>query len=174
MLFREVQKSYIFPRIPLNLSIPDNYPDMGSISNISVIPEVTNYKYCREELEIEGQYQLAVSYYKAVSEADSGPSELRELECDDFFSHLKLEANGLFADEDQEDSVNVRKNSAELYTVHFSRPFHTYVDLEFINRPRSFKPAIVVEKVGLIPDTLRKLKGELVLSLINKSRRHSL
>lgn len=172
MLFREVPKNYVFPRIPLNLTIPDNYPDLGSISNITVIPELTNFKYSREELEIRGQYQVAVSYYKALSEEDYGPRELRELECDDFFSHLKLEADGLFADDDQEDAVNVRKNSAELYTVHFTREFHTYVDLEFINKPRSFKPGIVVEKAELAPDNARTVKGELVLSLINKSKRN--
>lgn len=173
MLFREVQKNYIFPRIPLNLSIPETYPDLGNISNISVTPEVTNFKYSREEMEIEGQYQLAVSYYKAVSETDYGPPELRELENDDFFGHLKLEADGLFADEDQDGYVNVRNNSTELYTVHFTRRFHTYVDLEFINRPRYFRPGIVVEKVELAPDSTRVLKGELILSLINKSRRRS-
>lgn len=173
MLFREIQKNYIFPRIPLNLSIPDTYPDLGSISNITVIPEVTNFKYSREELEIEGQYQLAVSYYKAVSDTEYGPPELRELECDDFFSHLKLEADGLFADEEQADSVNGRKNSAELYSIDFTRQFHTFVDLEFINRPRSFRPGIIVENVELVADTVRNLKGELILSLVNKSRRHS-
>ena len=172
MLFREVQKNYIFPRIPLNLVIHESYPDIGSISDITVIPEVTNFKYSREELEIEGQYQLAVSYYKAVSEANNGPPELMELEYDNFFSNLKLEADGLFAENDEDESANIRKNSAELYTVHFTRQFHTYVDLEFISKPRSFKPGIVVEKAEITPDTVRNLKGELVLSLINKSRRH--
>lgn len=171
MLASEIQKTYIFPRIPLNFKLPESYPDADVISNISVIPEITGFKYTRNEIELDGRYTVAVSFYKAEPEQSADADESFDSEADDFFSNLKLEENGLISDRSDEAAAKPRRNSLELYTVHFTRPFHTYVDLEFIPRPRSFRPGMVVDKAGLKPFDGRNLKGELILGLINKPRR---
>lgn len=167
MVIKESQKSYVFPRVPLNISLPKDYPDIGEISNVTVIPEINDYRYNRNELELWGSYQLFISYQKAQPGADEEPEELRELECDEFFSHLKLQADGLFRDEEQ---LSAQKAS-ELYTVQFTRTFHTYVSTDFISRPRLFKPLIIVERVDVKSKDNRSIKGELVLGMINKPRR---
>lgn len=172
MGIQEIRKNFIFPRIPLKFSLPEDYPDVGSIANAAVVPEITGFKFTRNELELEGNYQLAISYYKIQGSVGDGPPELKDLETDDFFSHLKLEADGLFAEANNEEG-KVTQQAAELYTIHFSKPFHTFVDLEFINRPRTFRPAIVVENVELEPSGGRDIKGQLVLGLINQPRRSS-
>ncbi len=171
MLAGEVQKTFVFPRIPLSFNLPDDYPDAGLISNISVTPEITNFKYTREEIELEGRYTVAVSFYKTQSEAGNEAEDFPENEPDDFFSRLKLEDNGLLCDCSGEAKAKARQDSSELYTVHFSRQFHTFVDLEFITKPRSFRPGMVVEKAGLEIIDRRTLKGELIFGLINKPRR---
>lgn len=171
MLAADIQKTYIFPRIPLNFNLPESYPDAGVVSNISVIPEITSFKYTRDELELEGNYMVAVAFYKTQQKQGIDTEESSESEPDDFFSRLKLGDNGLLSDCSGEAAAKIRQNLMELYTVHFTRQFHTYVDLEFVPRPRSFRPGMVVEKAGLEPVDGRNLKGELVLGLINRPRR---
>lgn len=169
MVIKENQKSYIFPRVPLNITLPEDYPDIGEISNVTVIPEINDYKFNRSELELWGSYQLIISYQKKQPGKEEEPEELNELECDEFFSHLKLEADGLFRDEEQ---LNAQ-TASELYTVRFTRPFHTYVSTDFITRPRLFKPLIIVERIDVKSKDNRLIKGELVLEMINKPRRTS-
>lgn len=173
MAVQDFQKNYIFPRIPLNSTLPDDYPDLGRISNISVAPQIKEYHFSRDELEILGFYEITVSYFKKVSLPDHKPAGLKELHCDDFFSSMKIQADGLFGECGEEVLSGRQENTQELYTVQFTRPFHTFIDLEFITRPRSFKPAIIVEKVELNSEDERILKGELVLGLVNRLRRNT-
>lgn len=170
MALEDNQKNYLFPRIPLTLILPDNYPDAGGISNISVIPKIGDYRLGQDELEIIGSYRINVSYFKGNSAAEKPPAAA-ELKYDQFFSALKVQENGLFAeDEDPPASPEVPAGK-ELYTVSFSKSFHTYVDRQEINPPRSFKPVMVVDKINLWPEGGRVLKGELLLELVNRSRR---
>ncbi len=170
MAVQEIQKNYVFPRIPLKFLLPDNYPEVGRISNISVIPKIQKFRFSRDELEIRGVYQITVSYFEALAQSDIESSETRELKCDDFFSNVKLHANGLFRDNEEECLSGTGNASRDLYSVQFSRPFHTFIDLQFIGRPRVFKPGLVVEKVNLDKDQGHSIKGELVLGLVNKTR----
>lgn len=171
MLAGDIQKTYIFPRIPLNFKLPEDYPDAGVISNFSVTPEITNFKYNRDEIELEGKYTVVVSFYKTEPEPVSSTDVLPESEADDFFSRLELKENGLLSEYSGKAASKIKRNSLELYTVHFSREFHTFVDLEFITRPRVFRPGMVVEKAGFESVDGRNLKGEIVLGLINRPRR---
>ncbi|PKM81415.1 MAG: hypothetical protein CVU89_09185 [Firmicutes bacterium HGW-Firmicutes-14] len=171
MALRDIQKSYIFPRIPLRLELPENYPDIGNISNVSVVPEIKVYRYSREGLEIKGSYQIIVSYFSALPNEDEEVTEFRELEEDDFFSHLKLQADGLFAETD-DTGTGGEAGFPELYTVHFSRAFHTFVEPETVNGFVNFKPGMVVEKINLNDsEEGRLLKGELVFGLVNMPKK---
>lgn len=168
-MITDVKRNYIFPRVPLNFLLPENYPNAGNISNVSVVPEVKSFRFIRNEMEIHGSYSLIVSYYKADAQTDLEPEVYSELsDDDDFFSHLKMQADGLFADGSEK--TPSKQNNSELYSVNFSRPFHTFVDLEFVNRPRNFKPGITVENVNLETVDGRLIKGDLVLGLINRNR----
>ncbi len=161
----------IFPRIPLKLTLPQDYPCVGRISNVSVVPEISDYRISRGEMEIKGSYQITISYMKTPDkEEDQGPPELKELENDDFFCHLRLQADGLFADA-EDNYPGDSETGAELYTVHYTRPFHTYVDLHMIDRPRQYKPGMVVEKADFRCDGPDSFRGELVLGLVNRARR---
>lgn len=168
MVIQEIQTSYTFPRIPLSFVIPDDYPEPGRISNVSVIPEIEGYHFTREELEIKGNYQITVSFFK-TSPGSIQAAGARPLNCE-FFSNLKVSSDGFLADS-EETHQESENDAREMYTVHFNRPFHTFIDIEFINRPRSFKPAIVVERVDLDIAGKRELRGELVLGLANRVRR---
>ncbi len=168
MAIRHIEKSFVFPRIPLHFKLPDNYPDLGRISNVSVIPEIRHFRFGREELEIKGEYQIAVSYTRP--KADTDKYENTET-FDDFFSILKIQSNGLLADEETGDKSEEFKDFPELYTVHFTKPFHTYLDMHLIYRPRFFKPGMVVESMHLEISDDRTMKGQLVLGLVNTARR---
>ncbi len=170
MAIRDIEKTFVFPRIPLNFELPENYPEVGKILNISIVPEITHFRFGRDELEIKGEYQIAVSYIKGQSDSGTDKLENREF-CDNFFSILKIQSNGLFTDDEPESSLINSKTSPELYTVHFNRSFHTYLDLEVIPRPRFFRPGMVVERAHLERNGGRTLKGELVLGLVNVARR---
>jgi len=169
MASEDNHKNHVFPRIPLKLEIPGDYPDIGRILNISVIAEIKEYRITRHEMEISGSYRITVSYFKTPCPPDEGPRELRELECDDFFSHLRIQADGLFTDNQEEPQGTA--GSPELYTVHFARPFHTFVDTQFIGRVRQFKPGMTVVKADLNRKSERLVGGELVLGLVNRTRR---
>ncbi len=166
-MLKEVQKGYVFPRIPLNLTLPEDYPDIGCISNIAVIPEINDFRQGRDEIEIKGSYQVSVSYIKAETRPHMHVGD-RVLNCKDFFGQLKLQADGLFSEEEDQESRDV---SGELYTVNFTRPFHTFVDLEAVSRSRYHRPFMAVERVHLEPAEGRLLKGELVLWLATRPRR---
>ena len=171
-MISNINERFVFPRIPLRFSLPEGYPNVGRILNVSVEPEITEYRIRQGELEIKGSYQVTISYFEALSEEEQGPPELRELEEDDFFCHLRLETDGLFTDEDDGNSKTGNITS-ELYTVHFLRPIHTIVDTQFIGRPRYYRPGIAVERAEVTGDGRREIKGELVLSLANRGRRRS-
>lgn len=141
-MIEEIPRGFLFPRIPLSFTLPDSYPDVECISNISVIPKIRNFRLGRDEMEISGSYETTVSYFKVPT--GSG-NEVREN----------------------------RYNPKELYTASFSRPFHTFVDLESINSSKPFRPLIVVDRIDLEPAKGRGFKGELVLELINRGRRKS-
>jgi len=164
------QKNYLFPRIPLTLILPDNYPDAGGISNMSVIPKISDYHLGQDELEITGSYRINVSYFKGNLAPEKKPAAT-ELKYDQFFSALKVQENGLFAEGEESQVSPEGFAGRELYTVSFSKPFHTYVDRQEINPSRSFKPVMVVDKINLWPEGGRVLKGELLLELVNRSRR---
>ncbi|WP_418791350.1 hypothetical protein [Phosphitispora sp. TUW77] len=171
MMVSNIKNRIVFPRIPLKLSLPSGYPDVGKISNISIDPEITDFRHISGEIEIKGYYQITVSYFQARNEEDLDPPELKELENDNFFCHLKLQADGLFAEE--EDNCSGKAGiGTELYTVHYSKPFHTYVDINLIDRARQFRPGMVVERVDLVSDEPGSLSGELVLGLVNRTRRY--
>jgi hypothetical protein len=170
MAIQESQASYTFPRIPLNFSIPENYPELERISNISVIPEITDYHFTREEMEIKGSYQIEVSYFKTLPEDNFNSTGSGTTKCE-FFGNIRVCSEGLIEDPDAsfpEDDADTR----ELYTVQFSRPFHTFIDLEFIARPRSYRPTITIERADLDIAGKRQLKGELVLGVTNLVRRN--
>lgn len=169
MVVQEIQKNYVFPRIPLKFQLPDNYPEVGCISSISVVPEIRDFRLNRGEIEIRGSYQVTVSYFEALKQSE--PDKLREIKCDDFFSYLQIQADGLITDSGEEPAMGTGQSSQELNTVQFERPFHTFVDLEFISRPRTFKPGLIIERVDLEAGEGHSLKGELVLSLVNRPRR---
>ncbi|MBU7007812.1 hypothetical protein [Phosphitispora fastidiosa] len=171
MTVGETKKMIVFPRIPLKLNLPSGYPKAGKISNISIAPEISEYRVSRSEMEIKGSYQITVSYFQACDKEDQTPPELKEVENDDFFCHLRLQADGLFVDEEDDYSGNTGLG-AELYTVHYTRPFHTFVDIQLIERPRQYKPGMIVEKADLTSDG-SGLSGELVLGLVNRARRRS-
>lgn len=169
MVMQGIQTNYTFPRIPLSFMIPDSYPELGRISNISIVPEISEYHFTREEMEIKGIYQISVSYFKHVPEADLPSTGPKALQCE-FFGNVKVCSGGFLADSEErlpEGGAGAR----ELYTVQFSRPIHTFIDLEFIGRPRSFKPAIIVERADMDIADGRSLKGELVLGLANRMRK---
>lgn len=166
----ETKKMIVFPRIPLKLNLPPGYPNVGKISNISIAPEISEYRVSRGEMEINGSYQITVSYFQAREKEDQGLPEQKEPENDDFFCHLRLQADGLFADEEDNYSGNTGRGT-ELYTVHYTRPFHTFVDIHLIERPRQYKPGMVVERADLSCDGFGSLSGELVLGLVNRARR---
>lgn len=170
MAFEDSEKTYLFPRIPLRLNLPDGYPDVGAISNISVLPEIADYRITQDELELKGNYQINVSYFKKRPASEQAEEEVAELSYDQFFSALKVKDDGLFADDDEREAPAAGRGNRELYTVSFERPFHTYVDLEFINPPRSFKPVLMVDKISLEPGDDRILKGELLLELSGRTR----
>lgn len=169
MVMQGIQTNYTFPRIPLSFVIPDSYPELGRISNISVVPEISEYHFTREEMEMQGRYQISVSYFKHVPDADFASTEPRALQCE-FFGNMTVCSNGLLADSEERPPES-GAGTRELYTVQFNRPIHTFIDLEFIGRPRSFKPAIIVERVDLEIAGGRSLKGELVLGLANRMRK---
>ena len=170
MALEDNQKNYLFPRIPLTLILPDNYPDTCGISNISVIPKISEYHLTQDELEIRGSYRIDVSYFKG-NMAPGKTQAATELKYDQFFSALKLQENGLFVEDVEPQVLPEGPASRELYTVSFSKPFHTYVDRQEINPSRSFKPVMVVNKIDIWPEGGRVLKGELLLELVNRSRR---
>ena len=172
MALQDIQKNFIFPRIPLSFTLPEEYPEVATISNVSVTPEISGFGFNRDELEIQGTYQVTVSYFKPLIRSDEGPAPVRACNCEDFFGSLKLQADGCIAEYEEPSRSGEGKDTHELYTVSFTKPFHTFVDLEFIHRPRSFRPSIVVEKVDLAPADGRGLKGELVFSLTNRNRRN--
>lgn len=171
MSVRDIPRSFIFPRIPLDLLLPESYPDLGKISNISVIPEIKETKFHSAELEIAGDYQVAVSYFNDVTQTETDYSTAHEMKCEDFFSHLKVHANGLLGETEENVEMKVAPKQSELYTVHFIRPFHTYIDYEQLDRPRYFRPGIAVEDVNFEKTGARSLKGHLTLGLINRTRR---
>ncbi|MDT3699686.1 MAG: hypothetical protein RO469_09670 [Thermincola sp.] len=168
MVIQEIQSSYTFPRIPLSLLVPAGYPELGKISNFSVVPQIAEYRFSREEMEIRGGYQITVSYFKMLSDLKVPVTEPRKLQCE-FFDNMTLCANGLLKDA-EECSSEGSADTRELYTVEFSRPIHTFIDLEFIGRPRSFRPVIIVESANLEIAGENSLKGELVLGLANRLR----
>ena len=170
MVIQEIQTSYTFPRIPLTFTIPDNFPELGRISNISVVPEIAEYHFSREEMEIRGRYQITVSYFKMVPESNFPSTGPRALQCE-FFGNMTVCSDGFLADSEEGSLPEGDADTRELYTVQFSRQIHTFIDLEFISRPRSFKPAIIVERVDLDIAGERSLKGELVLGLANRVRK---
>ncbi len=172
MVVSEMPKTYIFPRVPLKLTLPDNYPEIDLIASISVFPEIKDFRFLREELEIEGSYLVSVSYFKASPQTGVQSAKTGTLPGDDFFGSLKLQADGLFADDAEEYLTGTTKTCPELYTVEFSRPLHTFIDLELISHPRTYKPGLVIEKVDLEASGARSFRGELVLGLINKARRN--
>lgn len=168
MVIQEIQASYIFPRIPLSFMIPEGYPDLGRISNISVVPEIAEFHFTREEMEMLGGYQISVSYFKTAPEAKSiAPKTLK---CE-FFGNMTMCSDGFLADS-EETLSGCSADTRELYTVQFSRQIHTFIDLEFISRPRSFKPALTIERADLEIADERRLKGELVLGLANRTRKN--
>jgi hypothetical protein len=169
MVVHEIQSSYRFPRIPLSFEIPDSYPELGRISNFSVVPEITEYHFSREEIEIRGRYQITVSYFKRLPEASFPSTGPRALQCE-FFGNMTVCSDGFLVDS-EESLPEGNADTRELYTVQFSRPIHTFIDLEFISRPRSFKPVIIVERADLDIAGERTLKGELVLGLANRARK---
>lgn len=168
MAVQDIQQNYVFPRIPLNLTVPDNYPDIGRVSNISIVPEVKEFKFTRDELELWGSYLVTVSYFKNQPATEF----VVHKPCDQFFSMLKVRSDGMFAECEDDYTSGYKENSRELYTAHFTRAFHTFVDLEFISKPRSFRPSIVVEKADIDRADERTLKGEVVLGLTNRFRRN--
>ena len=170
MTVGETKKMIVFPRIPLKLNLPSGYPNPGKISNISIVPEISEYRVSRSEMEIKGSYQITVSYFQGRDKEDQALPKLKEVESDDFFCHLRLQADGLFADEEDNYSGSTGRGT-ELYTVHYKRPFHTFVDIHLIERPRQYKPGMVVEKADLSSDGSGSLSGELVLGLVNRARR---
>jgi len=93
----ETKKMIVFPRIPLKLNLPPGYPNVGKISNISIAPEISDYRVSRGEMEIKGSYQITVSYFQAREKEDQDLPEQKEPENDDFFCHLRLQTDGLFA-----------------------------------------------------------------------------
>jgi hypothetical protein len=119
-------------------------------------------------MEIRGGYQITVSYFKMLSDLKVPVTEPRKLQCE-FFDNMTLCANGLLKDA-EECSSEGSADTRELYTVEFSRPIHTFIDLEFIGRPRSFRPVIIVESANLEIAGENSLKGELVLGLANRLR----
>lgn len=169
MVVKDTNKNYIFPRVPINIEIPEDYPDIGEISNISVIPQLSDYSFNRGELELWGSYQVIVSYKKSAPQTWDEPAELCDLSCDEFFSHLRLQADGLFTEEPHQS--NQREAASELYTIQFTRPLHTYVSQDAISKPRFFRPLITVERIEAKTSEKRKIKAELVLALINRTRR---
>lgn len=171
MAIPKVWKSYVFPRIPLKFELPESYPGAGKISSVTVVPKIRNFRFERDELEIKGSYQVTVSYFKAFPEPIPYPVEQAELQYDGFFSHLKLQSDGFFADREEDYPAGPVNPAAELYTVQFLRPLHTFIDLEFVGRTRNYRPGLVVEKVEVEGGEGRLLKGELVLGLVNRGRR---
>ena len=167
MVTQEIKTRYTFPRIPLNIVIPESHPKLGRISNISVVPEIAEYHFTREEMEIRGNYQVIVSYFKP--EPESFSKDPRTLQCE-FFGNMRVCSDDLLVD--SEESLDEGGADArELYTLQLSRPIHTFVDPEFISKPKSFKPVIVVERADLKIAGERSLKGELVLGLANRTRK---
>ena len=173
MVLEDTQKGYPFPRIPLNLQLPDNYPDVERISSITVTPEIKDIRYNQEEMEIKGIYQVAVSYFRAGQKERESAMEPNDLCVDEFFSYLKLQDDGLFVEDDDEESLVIGANKRELYTASFIRSFHTFVDLEYLGQPAHSKPLMVVDKVELLPEGHRVLRGELFLELVSKNRGNS-
>lgn len=112
-----------------------------------------------------------MTYVKSSLPPVGETAERTELKYDEFFSPLKLQSDGYFTEVEDELDASNESSGREVYTVTFSRHFHTFVDNESIGRPRSFRPFMVVERINLEPEGQRLLKGELALQLINRNRR---